>query len=224
MSTRYLEESVVEPLTQERRRGLTRSHLLAAAAQVFARQGFHGASIDDVAAAAGFTKGAVYSNFKNKEDLFLALMDERAEAQIAAVQSGLAEAASLPPDERSDLFRRLTEDSIWGDPDWQLLFLEFSLYAARNPPARRRLSERYHRDLARLVPLIRTELGRMDAELPLPVEDLAAVFLALFNGIGLKHATDPDNADDSLLESALAFVMYALDAPTNPADPSAAGT
>ena len=65
----------LEPLTPERRRQQTRDYLLQAAAQVFAERGFHGASLDEVAAAAGFTKGAVYSNFKNKEDLFLALLE-----------------------------------------------------------------------------------------------------------------------------------------------------
>ena len=56
---------------------MTRRHLLDAAATVFARQGFHGASLDDVAAVAGFTKGAVYSNFASKDDLFLAVFEDR---------------------------------------------------------------------------------------------------------------------------------------------------
>ena len=67
----------IEPLTPAAGREMTRRHLLDAAAVVFARDGFHGASLDDVAATAGFTKGAVYSNFKSKEDLFLAVFDDR---------------------------------------------------------------------------------------------------------------------------------------------------
>src|SRR6266513_920054 len=62
-----------EPLTPERRRAMTRQHLLEAAAMVFARNGFHGSTLDEVAATAGFSKGAVYSNFKSKHDLFLEL-------------------------------------------------------------------------------------------------------------------------------------------------------
>ena len=79
----------IEPLTPERRRAMTREHLLEAAAVVFARDGYYGASLDDVAAAAGFTKGAVYSNFKNKEDLFLALLDHRIDRQMAAFSAEL---------------------------------------------------------------------------------------------------------------------------------------
>src|SRR5262249_53432660 len=78
-----------EPLTPERRRAMTRQHLLDAAAIVFARDGFHGATLDEVATAAGFSKGAVYSNFKSKEDLFLALFDERIDRQFAVVSEAL---------------------------------------------------------------------------------------------------------------------------------------
>jgi AcrR family transcriptional regulator len=61
---------------------MTRRHLLEAAAIVFAQKGFHAATLDEAAAAAGFTKGAVYSNFKSKDDLFLALFDDRIERQF----------------------------------------------------------------------------------------------------------------------------------------------
>src|SRR4249920_557563 len=79
-------------LTPERRRALTRRHLLEAAGVVFARQGFHGATLDEVAATAGFTKGAVYSNFTSKDDLFLALLEDRTERQLAVVSDVLAAA------------------------------------------------------------------------------------------------------------------------------------
>src|SRR5919206_4615632 len=78
-----------EPLTPERRRAMTRRHLLEAAAIVFARDGFHGATLDAVAAAAGFTKGAVYSNWRSKDDLFVALLDDRMERQLAIVSEVL---------------------------------------------------------------------------------------------------------------------------------------
>ena len=79
---RQAEESIArafEPLTPQRRREMTKEHLLEAAAIVFARDGFHGASLDDIAALAGFTKGAVYSNFASKEDLFFAVYERRVE-------------------------------------------------------------------------------------------------------------------------------------------------
>src|SRR5260370_11763687 len=92
----------LEPLTPQRRREMTRQHLLEAAAIVFTRNGFHGSTLDEVAATAGFTKGAVYSNFKSKDELFLALLDERVERQFAVtlevLDSGSHETSEqLPP-------------------------------------------------------------------------------------------------------------------------------
>jgi AcrR family transcriptional regulator len=201
---------MVEPLTPERRRAMTRSHLLDAAAQVFARKGFDGASIDDIAAAAGFTKGAVYSNFKNKEDLFLALIDRHIEEQIVAVQTTLDEATALSPDERAARFTHLTAELLWGDRDWALLGLEFTLYAARHPQARRRLAERERAARDRLVPIIKAEFVRVPPKMQVPVDDLASIFLALFAGIGLQHLTNPDDAGDRLLLSAIAFLEAAF--------------
>ena len=86
----------IEPLTAERRRQQTREYLLHAAAQVFAERGFHEATIDEVASAAGFTKGAVYSNFKNKEDLFLALLEDAYARDTAAIKETLG-ASDVPP-------------------------------------------------------------------------------------------------------------------------------
>jgi AcrR family transcriptional regulator len=208
----------VEPLTPERRRQLTRSHLLAAAEQVFIARGFHGASIDEVAATAGFTKGAVYSNFKNKEDLFIALTERRWDQQMDAVRRAMADAASLDADERADLFTRLSADLLWVDRDWQLLFLEFSVYAARNADAQRELAERSRAACAALAQLLDTELRRVGARSPIPLEDLAAVYLAFFNGVALKHATNPEEGDEQMLQSAIRVLEHALDAfPRRPA-------
>ena len=93
-----------QPLTPERRRQQTRDHLLAAAAHVFAERGFHGASLDAVAAAAGFSKGAVYSNFKNKEDLFLALLESSYLRELASLRATL-DASEVPAEARlTDFF------------------------------------------------------------------------------------------------------------------------
>src|SRR5580698_9295265 len=99
----------IEPLTPERRRRQTRDHLLDAAAQVLAERGFHGASLDEVAAAAGFTKGAVYSNFKNKEDLFLALLERYWIRESEALHGALA-SSDTPPESRLPDFVALIRD------------------------------------------------------------------------------------------------------------------
>src|SRR5580704_14433973 len=105
----------IEPLTPERRRQQTRDHLLAAAAQVFAERGFHGASLDEVAAVAGFSKGAVYSNFKNKEDLFLALFKANYDREMEALRATF-EGSAAPPETRLSDFVALLRDDVMQMP------------------------------------------------------------------------------------------------------------
>jgi hypothetical protein len=140
-------------------------------------------------------------------------MDQRTEEQIAAVQTTLDEATDLTADERTTRFTDLTAKLLWGDGDWQLLYLEFALYAARHPKARKLLAERQRRDRERLVPIIEAEFARIPPRVQVPVEDLAAIFLAMFSGIGLQHLTNPDDADDTLLQSAIEFLEAAFDGP-----------
>src|SRR5271166_5767661 len=123
----------IEPLTPERRRQQTREHLLQAAAQVFAERGFHGASLDEVASVAGFTKGAVYSNFKNKEDLFLALLESRYAQEMEVLRETL-ETPGAPPEEHvGDFVAMIREQQDTNS--WDRLYLEFCLYATRHPAA-----------------------------------------------------------------------------------------
>jgi AcrR family transcriptional regulator len=130
---------VIEPLTPDRRRQQTRDTLIQAGAQVFAERGFHGASLDEVAAVAGFTKGAVYSNFKGKDDLFVAVLESRYERELAALFGALDSSTGNPEDlsEFTAHVRRQFND----DQDlWGVLYQEFCLYAMRNPEAKVKLA------------------------------------------------------------------------------------
>src|SRR5499426_3908325 len=126
--TNSASDAAFEALTPDRRRAMTRRHLLDAAAIVFARNGFHGATLDEVAATAGFTKGAVYSNFKSKDDLFLALLEDRTDRQLAVVSDVLAAGGH----EVAEQFPRVSElfrGELFWDDDFATLYLEFVLYA-----------------------------------------------------------------------------------------------
>jgi AcrR family transcriptional regulator len=127
------------PLARERRTQLTRDHLLASAERLFIERGFHAASIDDIAQAAGFTKGAVYPHFWNKEEVSIALTERRWDERLARVRTALDTLATSSADQRSASFVDLTRNLLWDDPDWSLLVLEFNVYAARNPSAQHRL-------------------------------------------------------------------------------------
>jgi AcrR family transcriptional regulator len=192
-----------EPLTPERRRAMTRQHLLEAAAIVFARYGFHGATLDDVAATAGFSKGAVYSNFKSKDDLFLELLDDRINREFAVVsevlESGSHEVAEQFPRIR-EIFR---SDMFWNE-DFVTLWLEFVLYARRNPEARA------ERSRALVRQLIEHEYAAVGASTSYPTDHLAEISRALFNGLGIERLVNPSAVTDDMLDTTLTFLYDAM--------------
>jgi AcrR family transcriptional regulator len=201
----------IEPLTPERRRQQTRDHLLEAAARVFGERGYHGASLDDIAAAAGFTKGAVYSNFKSKEDLFLALLESRFASELEDLKAVLAQSEVGADDRLSDFVTLIVEQP--NDParvTWGTLYEEFHLYARRNPEARARLAELDRRDVASVAEILRTERGRLNLDPATSPEDAARITLALTRGIAMMQTTDPDAIDQRFLESMLEFLARAL--------------
>jgi AcrR family transcriptional regulator len=206
----------IEPLTPERRRAMTREHLIEAAAVVFARDGYYGASLDDVAATAGFTKGAVYSNFKSKEDLFLALIDHRIETQMAAFAAELDTPAAAAGEQLlriQDLIER-TFDQNEG-----ALHYEFMAYAARNPETRAKLAARARRARDATIRLIADEHERMGTVPAYPIPVLAQMMLALFDGFAGLWFLDPELVDENMLREVLTFLYANIDRPAPP-DPS----
>jgi AcrR family transcriptional regulator len=199
----------LEPLTPERRRAMTRRHLLDAAAIVFARKGFHGATLDEVAATAGFSKGAVYSNFKSKDDLFLELLDDRINRQFAVV----SEVLETGSHDRAEQFPRIREifrsDMFWGE-DFITLWLEFVLYARRNPEAQAKLAASVQRSRAQVQALIEHEYAIIGGSPTYPTADLAEISLALFNGLGIDRIVNPSAITDEMLDTTLSFLYDAM--------------
>ncbi|MGO9874693.1 MAG: TetR/AcrR family transcriptional regulator [Acidimicrobiia bacterium] len=199
-----------EPLTPERRRAMTRQHLLDAAAIVFARNGFHGSTLDEVAATAGFSKGAVYSNFKSKDDLFLELFHDRVDRQFAV----LSEALETGPDDQAEQFPRIrqilrSDTSPWDD-SFVTLWLEFILYARRNPDAQNKLAASAQRARAQVQALIDHEYEVRGVAPNYPTADLAEIGLALFNGLGIDRLVDPSAVNDQMLDTTLSFLFDAM--------------
>jgi AcrR family transcriptional regulator len=195
-----------EPLTPERRRELTRAHLLEAAAVVFAERGYDRASLDEIARRAGFTKGAVYSNFANKEELFEALYHERQEQMLhsffeAAAASSAEEAAARVTDVYRLLAPSAAELGLWQ---------EFQLYARRNPALLERLRADNRVMHAHLVELVEQHWRTREVDLPLPADLLARLYVAIFDGVAQQRALDPDAAADDLFTRLVEFVDRAI--------------
>jgi AcrR family transcriptional regulator len=201
-----------EPLTPERRRAMTRRHLLDAAAIVFGRSGFHGATLDDVATTAGFTKGAVYSNFKSKDDLFLALLDDRIDRQFQMVGESLDAGASDSDDQLPRIREMLHNEFFW-DEGFSALWLEFVLYARRNPEARAKLVASAERSRIRVQQLIEHEYAAAGIRPKYPPRELTLISLALFEGLAMTRLMDPETMSDQILDTTLAFLSDAMDMP-----------
>jgi AcrR family transcriptional regulator len=204
---------VLQPLTPERRRQQTREHLLAAAAEVFAERGFHGASLDEVAAVAGFTKGAVYSNFKNKEDLLLALFKENYDREMDALRATLEDSEVRPEARISDFVALIQDQTRQAGRNFSLLYQEFSLYAARHPEVRRELTRINDEGAQALAEILEAERQRVGLAPLESAVQTARLIEILFRGIAQLRVLQPDVADDKFLEAAIAFVAGGLGDP-----------
>ena len=189
---------------------MTRQHLLEAAAMVFARNGFHGSTLDEVAATAGFTKGAVYSNFKSKDDLFLALLDDRIERQFAltaeVLDSGPHEAAEMLPRMRE----LLSPEATFWDDNWETLFLEFVLYARRNPEAAAKLADRAARERALVQQIIENEHANLGLSPEYRTRELAEISIALVGGLAIARLIDPRAVTDETLDAMLSILNRSI--------------
>ena len=207
----------LEPLTPERRRQMTREQLLRAAAQVFAERGFHGASLDEVAAVAGFSKGAVYSNFKNKEDLFLALLGWMYTQELDVLRETLW-SSPVPSESRladfADMVRRQGDAGEVGGattPNWSVLYEEFHLYALRNPSARERLAALDRQDVAEVARVIEGERARQGLAPLESATDAARIVIALMRGVSMMRSLEAEVAgDDGFLPAVMEFVARGL--------------
>jgi AcrR family transcriptional regulator len=114
----------------------TLDKLFAAAEETFVRDGYEGAQLDRIAAAAGRTKGALYSHFQSKEDLFLTLFRRRTEDYIGRFKQRIEDCADRR--ERMDAFRKFYVECV-KDTEWSILTLEFRLFALRHPGSEQKL-------------------------------------------------------------------------------------
>lgn len=188
---------MAERLTRKQRQERTRSHLLAAAGRVFARRGLARASIDEVAADAGFTKGAVYANFASKEQLFLALLDARFAQRLEELDRALSEHDD--PDAQAHAASAGFVAHLKADPEWEQLFFEAGLHASRDPAFRVELATRYAALRARMAAILERRLATPGGEPAIPAQRIALMLFAMANGVAFERLVEPEAVPDDLL-------------------------
>jgi AcrR family transcriptional regulator len=127
-----------KPRKPQERAAVTRSLLVGAAEQVFARVGFEKAQVEEIAEAAGFSKGALYAHFKSKEELFLAMYETKTAISLAKLRHALDSAPTR--DRKIDAFRSFYIN-LSREKDWALIALEVKLFTRRHPEVRERLRQ-----------------------------------------------------------------------------------
>ncbi|MET8815221.1 TetR/AcrR family transcriptional regulator [Streptomyces sp. NPDC004549] len=201
------------PKSPTKRRPLTRAGLMESALALFTERGFHATSISDIVERAGLTRGAFYSNYRDKEELFLALYDAHTDRLLAR----LAEAGSGLEAEGDPVARFL--DRIGQSPEergWFLVSMEFTLHAARDPGTARALAvheERLTQGLARLVARALAATGRQAA---VPTEDLTRLVVALSEGLTALQLIQ-STRDDAVQGLARRITPHLIEALTEPA-------
>jgi AcrR family transcriptional regulator len=175
-------------LTRSQRTAQTRRELLHAAQRRFFRDGYHGTTLDDIADEAGYTKGAVYSTFKSKGGLFLALFDEVVDARVEGIRNLLA-----PHDSAEGKIAALAQQPVdERNSRFLLLAIEFWAQSAREPELRAGFAESYGRLRSKLAELA-PPCGSLDEQ------SWAITTLALSNGLALERMIDPAGVPDNLM-------------------------
>jgi AcrR family transcriptional regulator len=172
---------------QQARTEATRRKLLAAAEQLFARDGFEAARLEDIASLAGYTRGAFYANFKSKEEIFAVLLEDWVSQRIAELNALLSQQESPAKG-----LRALREHyaQIAKDRRLALLSLEFKLFAIRHPEVRARLRVRQRRFRASGADLLHRIAKSTERKLPISSTAAAAGLGALSNALLLEHLVD----------------------------------
>jgi AcrR family transcriptional regulator len=179
----------------------TRRKLLEAAQAIFARDGFEAARIEDIAAAVGYTRGAFYAHFRTKEDLFLALLEDRANQHMAEVHALLETGKSTK--ERLAQLRGYYVSRL-RNKQWTLLILEWKLFALRHPELRAKLAGAHRRIRKSLhMEALHDLLPPQPWAEPAQSEVPKVILEALLSGLVLERAYDPTRISNPQTTAAL---------------------
>jgi AcrR family transcriptional regulator len=189
----------------------TRADLIAAGRRVFLARGFHQATLDEIAEQAGYTKGAVYSNFAGKDDLFLALLEEHYARRTEAYTRVFVAAEDEAQTYRA--VARVMLDAYAREPEWWPLVSDFASHASRHPDLLERLRRTREAFLDALAGIIEATSERHGVRYGLPAREIARGTGALMRGMALEWALDPNGADADVFERMHIAYMRGLELP-----------
>ena len=197
-------KAIKQRLTRQESRLETRTKLLESAAQLFAKGGYEGASVDLIAESAGYSKGAFYSNFESKEVIFLELLDAHKRREIDALAQLLAQ--DVPASELIALIRN-SESSRVSDFDFGLLSAEFQLQACRDKTFAKTYAKLHRTHVDTMAGLITKLFAKLDRTSPSQPKDLADIIMALTTGLSLQRTSVQGPLRKGFLTAAILLVL-----------------
>lgn len=200
------------PTTAPRRRENTRARLLEAALEVFAEKGLKRVTVDDLVGAAGFTRGAFYSNFTSIEEVFFTLFQEQSRTMITIVREAVD---SVPAGEFSlDSLAGILDNLIPLGRTWYIIQSEFTLLALRNEEARRVFVDHHRLLQHEMEELIGDVISRLDREPTLPIETMTETAIALYlHSLAHENLGTGSLDTTALVEDVLPQVLLGLSRP-----------
>jgi len=197
---------MAERWTRQRRLEHTRGVLLDAAEEVFAKRGFGGTALEDIAEVAGYTRGAIYSHFGTKEELFLAVTERHLLRFLDGFEDVIGSFESLEDLNVAQFAERWRELTIAG-PDSAALGYEFSLFLLRNPGAQERLAAKREETIRSLADYIASHIARLGGTLTISARALARVLIASHAGITIGAHLDGEDLYEPFLKMVMANVI-----------------
>src|SRR5690625_400276 len=188
-------------LTREESKRLTRERLLHVATEMFAEQGFYSTSVDQIAEKAGYSKGAVYSNFGSKDDLFLTIFKENQQDDLQQLSEFARQFDSI-----DDFIQTMEAHHKYDRTEqaaWSILKLEFLLYAMRNDNVRKKLAVILRENRQEMAEILMMFFSKDEKVMSETIDELAFLLLSLDIGIGIQAFVDNDNIPEQIFAKGL---------------------
>lgn len=195
-------------LTRAERSERNRERVLDAAGELFRDKGFHGASLEQIADEAGFSKGVIYSQFGSKDDLFLALLERRMEGRVGKALQRVRDAPQgVRLREIGGEIMQLTRATRRADVPWLLAVLEFRVHAARDPELNLRYAALHRRTLDGVANVFELLASKADLSPQHQPTDLARFIVAVDNGEALEELVEGEETGPDLSGRAVRLLV-----------------
>ena len=198
-------------LTRSESQARTRAHLVATARDLFLADGYAATSLEKVADEAGYSKGAVYSNFKNKKELCLEVLGLIHATKGQEIAEALGGGDTM--EERLEAFQAWAEKTL-GDVGWTMLEFELIVLSRHDPELRDALTATLGVAREITVTLLKSFTDSLGVVLPVPAEDAAGGILSLGVGLGIQRAIDPTISARVVTDNLRVLLAVSQEAPT----------